>query len=427
VRLDGVPAGFRVVVDAAFEPVTVDEFTPTFSPGLRTVRPSVTIRDGDGIVHDVPGPRLGVGLGEQEIEIAFALPDEVAATLGEPVTPTGPLDLLAVRIAVELPEGALASGSLTLRSLSVIGSDGSEQSVDVSAIEPIVATEQQPIAGFGAADSTVLDLRLGEAAPGPTPVRALASASYLAATGVQVGDVVELGQLTQRRQYEIVGSLEAFPTLAPNAPFLVVDVASLAAADDVTGDRLTVDEWWLTTADGEASAVAAAVSRDPFAAASVLAEPEVRRELLADPVALGLIGSLVLGALAAVAFASIGFLVSAIVSTRERLGEFALLQAIGLSHRQLSGWMTLENAFLLVVGLAAGTGLGLVLSWVVLPFVTLTQEAALAVPPVDVVFPWIAYGALYLAAAVVLGVTVFVIAKLLGRVRVSGVLRSGGE
>ena len=425
--LDGVPTGFRVVVDAALKPVTVDEFTPTFAPGLRTVRPSVTVRDGDGIVHDIRGPRLGVGLGEQEIEIGFGLAEEVAAALGGPVSPAAPLELLAVRIAVELPDGALASGSLALRSLDVIGADGGAQPVDVSSIETIVATEQQPIAGFGAAQSNVLDLRLGAAAPTPMPVPALASKSYLATTGVEIGDVVELGQLTQRRQYEIVGSLDAFPTLDPNTPFLVVDVATLAAADDLDGDRLVVDEWWLTAADGEESMVAEAVSRDPFAAASVLAEPEVRQDLLADPVALGLIGSLVLGALAAIAFASIGFLVSAIVSTRERLGEFALLQAIGLSHRQLSGWMTLENAFLLLIGLATGTALGLVLAWVVLPFVTLTQEATVAVPPVDVVIPWLAYGVLYLAAAGVLAVTVFVIGNLLGRVRVSGVLRSGGE
>ena len=143
--------------------------------------------------------------------------------------------------------------------------------------------------------------------------------------------------------------------------------------------------------------------------------------------ALGLIGALALGALAAIVFAAIGFVVSATVSTRERLGEFALLQAIGLSHRQLSAWLTMENLFLLLVGLLVGTGIGLVLAWVVLPFVTLTQEAALAVPPVEVVIPWGIYGLLYLVAGIALAITVLVIGRLLSRVRVSGVLRAGGE
>jgi ABC-type antimicrobial peptide transport system permease subunit len=173
--------------------------------------------------------------------------------------------------------------------------------------------------------------------------------------------------------------------------------------------------------------VASAIAADPFSASAVTVRTVLHRDLLGDPVALGLIGALAIGALAAVVFAAIGFIVSATVSARERLGEFALLQAIGLSHRQLSGWLSLENLFLLLVGLLTGTGLGLVLAWVVLPFVTLTQEAALAVPPVEVVYPWAIYGLLYLVALAALAVTVVVIGQLLGRVRVSGVLRSGGE
>ncbi|HEX7223954.1 MAG TPA: ABC transporter permease, partial [Candidatus Limnocylindria bacterium] len=178
---------------------------------------------------------------------------------------------------------------------------------------------------------------------------------------------------------------------------------------------------------GAGTAVAETLRADPFSADSILVRDEVQRGLVGDPVALGLIGALALGALAAVVFASIGFIVSATVSARERLGEFALLQAIGLSHRQLSAWISLENAFLLAVGLVSGTGLGLLLAWVVLPFVTLTQEATVAVPPVEVVIPWGIYGLIYLVALAALAITVVVIGNLLGRVRVSGVLRSGGE
>ena len=50
------------------------------------------------------------------------------------------------------------------------------------------------------------------------------------------------------------------------------------------------------------------------------------------------------------AFAAIGFLVSATISTNERRGEFALLRALGLSDRQLTLWLALENTFLLAAG-----------------------------------------------------------------------------
>ena len=53
--------------------------------------------------------------------------------------------------------------------------------------------------------------------------------------------------------------------------------------------------------------------------------------------------------------------------------EFALLRALGLSSRQLSVWLSLENATLAAISLVTGTALGLVIAWVALPFVTVTQ------------------------------------------------------
>ena len=75
----------------------------------------------------------------------------------------------------------------------------------------------------------------------------------------------------------------------------------------------------------------------------------------------------------------------------------------------------------------AGTGLGLVLSWLVLPFVTLTSEARIVVPPVLVEIPWLAIGIVHLLAAVALVITVVVIGGILRRVPVSGVLRAGQD
>ena len=73
---------------------------------------------------------------------------------------------------------------------------------------------------------------------------------------------------------------------------------------------------------------------------------ERNRALATDPVALGIIGVLGIGVVAAGLFAVVGFIVSAAVSARERVTEFALLRALGLSSSQLSGWLSLENATL---------------------------------------------------------------------------------
>ncbi len=422
VPLEGEPIGVAFDVTAALEPLQADDDSPTFSPGLRGIVPYVVLRDADGLVRHVPGPRLAVAGGAQSVEVDLAADVE-----GAPIRPAYPLELLGVQLRVELPEGSLGVGTLSLDRLELRSKDGSAATVDVSAAPRITASQSEPIPGFGAASSTVLALPLADPPAPGAPVPAVASERYLELTGARVGEVVEIGALTQRRQFELVGSVRGFPTLDPSEPFVIADIGALSAADLAAGDELTVSEWWLTVADGAGPAVAEALDADPYSAGSVLVREELHRDLLGDPVALGLIGALVLGAMAAVVFASIGFIVSATVSARERLNEFALLQAIGLSHRQLSAWISMENAFLLLIGLLAGTVLGLVLAWVVLPFVTLTQEATLAVPPVEVVIPWSAYGVLYLVALGALAVTVFVIGNLLARVRVSGVLRAGGE
>ena len=103
------------------------------------------------------------------------------------------------------------------------------------------------------------------------------------------------------------------------------------------------------------------------------------RSLRTDPVALGIIGALAIGFVAAAMFAVVGFIVSAAVSARERVTEFALLRALGLSSVQLSSWLSLENAVLAGVSLVTGSLLGLVIAWVVLPFTSWRRS-----PPVIV-------------------------------------------
>jgi hypothetical protein len=407
-------------VTSALEPFVPEDGGVEFSPGFRGIQPSILVRDADGAVHRITGARLGVGLGTQRTSIPLE------ATVGDAtVRPAFPLEVVAIELSIQLPTFTFGVGTLSLDAASILGGD-EPSPLAFEAVAPVEGTEEAPIAGFGAAPSGSLVAPVAPT-PGAEAIPALVSAEYLEEIGSGVGDVVDLGSLAGRRSFEVVGELRGFPTLDPALPFVVVDLPTLAAAEADEGGIASVAEWWLEVDDDRGAEVAEAIAAGPHGSETATARDELRRDLLSDPVALGLIGALALGALAAVLFASIGFVVSATVSTRERLGEFALLQAIGLSHRQLSAWLSMENAFLLLVGLLAGTGLGLVLAWVVLPFVTLTQEATLAVPPVEVVIPWAIYGLLYLVAAAALVVTVVVIGRLLARVRVSGVLRSGGE
>ena len=99
----------------------------------------------------------------------------------------------------------------------------------------------------------------------------------------------------------------------------------------------------------------------------VTSELRLRQSLERDPVALGLVGALILGSLAAAACAAVGLIVGAIVSTRERRTETALLRALGMSRRGVTAGVAIDNAYLLAFGLPAGIAVGILLAMLILP------------------------------------------------------------
>ena len=149
--------------------------------------------------------------------------------------------------------------------------------------------------------------------------------------GAAVGDTLAVQTYGRSLQLDVVGAVDAFPPLDPAIPFAVVD-----------GPTLELTRFVEDGSGGAGPGVVARPRPDPgdrgagrpalgpvLAADAVVEREELTRSLETDPVPLGVIGALGIGALAAMAFASIGFVVSATVSTSERLGEFALLQALG--------------------------------------------------------------------------------------------------
>ena len=252
----------------------------------------------------------------------------------------------------------------------------------------------------------------------------VASDALLKATASKVGDEIGLTMGGVRRDVRITSSVSAFPATDPGAPVAVMDLATLSLVRFEDGGTVEPpDEWWLSVADGSIDAVAGALNGPPFLSREVLTEAGRHRTLATDPVALGIIGALGIGFVAAALFAIVGFVVSASVSARERINEFALLRALGLSSGQLSVWLSLENAVLATLSLLVGTGLGLVMAWIVLPFITVTQGAATPYPPVEVDVPWSVIGVLVAAGVLALGATVVALAWLLPRIGLASVLR----
>ena len=449
VELPGSPERLAVTIDAD---LAVPPDAPPVEPGVADpggIDLTVVLIDGDGRLLRVAGqqgPLAGAGL-RLVVPLHAAVDDRELA-------PTPPLRLEAIELEVTAPADSLVEGTVEVRGIGISGDPEGVTWTPVSfdagrpgwswlRIDPIdVASTYRPPTGqpatisigrtgadpdavFGSPGVPGVTFRLFAGADEAEALPAIVGTAFLESAGAEVGDTLAAETFGRSTRLRVVGALDAFPPLDPAVPFAVVDGPSMDLARFAEdGQIMPVREWWLGLSPAATGDTLLTLRSAPYAAASVVEREELAASLAADPVPLGVIGALGIGALAALAFAAIGFIVSATVSTGERLGEFALLQALGLSRRELSAWLSMEHAFLLASGLLAGTALGILLAWLVLPFATLTETGAATVPPAVVVIPWEAILPLYLLAGALLVFTVALVTRAVTRIPLSGVLRA---
>ena len=269
--------------------------------------------------------------------------------------------------------------------------------------------------------------RSGSPPPGPLPV--IVSQDLLDELDLAIGEEIPLVLPGLDGRAVITGAVGDFPTVDPRrGEPIVLDYQSYMTARYQPGITIpSPDEIWLSVGDISRASATAALSMEPFSSSATTSFQEREATLQADPVARGTIGSLFLGFVATALLTGVGFAVNAAVSARERLAEFALLRAAGLSNRQLVSWLSLENVVLVGFGLVAGTALGALLIWLVLPLTSLTQEASAVVPDVVVVYPWRTVLWFEAVVVLVLGTAVAILGLVLKRSGLEAILRVGGE
>lgn len=449
VTLDGELRRLGVVLDAALGPDTEADPEATIPPDYAGIAVAVLLEDGDGRLHRVTGETGRFGGDGQRIEIPLTtIVDDAEVEF------PGPASLQAIELSFVGPRDIIAIGRVDVvrveASPTTVGDDwvdvgwapnatgwrwvavrsGDDRSYRpppggpgsiVFGYEPGLA---EPL--FGGGGSAVFRSVATPAEAAVLP--AVVSDAFLAGSGAAVGEELAVAATGQRLTMRVVGSTPDFPSLDPRVPFAIVDATTLERARQAgTGQLVPTREWWLAVDPSSAPVVEEALRRAPVAADEVVGRESLTRSLAGDPVSLGIIGALGLGALAALVFAAIGFVVSATVATSERVTEFAILRALGLSVRELSAWVSLENAFLLVFGLVAGSGLGILLAWLVLPFATLTESGEAAVPAAEIVVPWTAMLPIYVAALGLFAVTVVLVTRQVRAAAISTVLRAGEE
>lgn len=221
------------------------------------------------------------------------------------------------------------------------------------------------------------------------PSAVLVSSDYAGKQGLKVGDrlAVGLNDLGETREVPlvVVGIVDYFPTLfKEDGPFVI---GNLDYSVEQQGAAYPFQIW----VDMAPGADTAPVTAQGFGFGLVRA-PETPESLLnADllrPERQGLFGVLSVGFMAAVLVTILGFLAHTLRSFQRRLVELGMLRAIGLGTGQLMSMLIYEQAAVLGVGAAVGTGLGVLVSRLFVPFLQVRAVDYPDTPPFVVQIAW---------------------------------------
>ncbi len=288
------------------------------------------------------------------------------------------------------------------------------------------------------------------------PNGVLASRQYMRSNSLKVGDTIPV-QMKIRGQrpeldFKIVGSFDLYPTwypdyseqpmgggeglldglsldtirkLDPRALVLMYQTRQDRASGEETGPPLLVgnleyifeqaggqlpyDVWLRTDPNVDHDHLVEGMKELDLRVSNWdAALPQVIEEQM-SPERQGLFGLLSIGFLASALLTVLGFLLYALFSFRNRFIELGTLRAIGLSSGQMIAFLAGEMAFLISIGLVAGTGLGVGVSNLFIPYMQMGAEPSELMPPFIVEIAWpdifriyALFGLLFIVALVIL-------------------------
>ncbi len=204
----------------------------------------------------------------------------------------------------------------------------------------------------------------------------------------------------------VVGDFELFPTWSPRSgPLFVINMDYLLAR---VGVDLPMQVWFKVQPGANMDAVTRAIYViNPFSAI----QPLFYRGLIAEqerPVRQGVLGLLSVGFVVTSALAMISYVLYMIFGFRRRAIELGTLRAIGLTVGQLAWCMAWELLLLVSMSLLLGTGLGVFVSKLWIPYYRLDDAGLSDVLPMSVEIPWatlldvyVIFGVLFLLLLVI--------------------------
>jgi len=252
----------------------------------------------------------------------------------------------------------------------------------------------------------------------------IVSPAFLVDNGLRVGDEVTLNVAGANIDFQVRAWTSYFPTLFPQDGYFYI--ANLEYIFDHIGTS-PYDVWLRLERNAKTADVLEALNKNQV---YILDFQDGRAEVGAgrtDPQRTGLFGVLSVSFIVAALLTVLGFLMYSFLSFQRRMLQMGILRAIGLSSGQLLALLVFEQVFLILVGAAVGTAVGVFTGNLFIPYMQVVSDAKDMIPRFVVVTAWGEMVRMYLLLGCMLTLALISMAWLLARLRISQAVKLGEE
>jgi putative ABC transport system permease protein len=197
------------------------------------------------------------------------------------------------------------------------------------------------------------------------------------------GDLLSITLQQQPIEFIVVGILPYWPSQYPEqTPFFITNLEYIYDQAPI----IPYEVWLKMNPDAKLKPIVDSLLAKNIELVSI---KDVRNELIIQkkhPARGGVFGILSLGFLVSVAVSLVGYLLYWFFNLSSRVVQFGVLRAMGLSRKQLTGMLLLEQSFTAGLSIALGIGIGKLTSYLFLPFLQTSENVKTQVPPFRVVF-----------------------------------------
>ena len=218
----------------------------------------------------------------------------------------------------------------------------------------------------------------------------IVSQSMLNALGLQIGDTIALSGLVPASNatfdFQIVGAMELFPTVYPqDGEFFV---ANLNYIFSLLGHEVPYRVWLATEEAIDPELLVSSLDDLGYRILSMEDAHSELAEAQARPARVGLFGFLSVGFIAVALLSMLALVIYSALSFRQRFIQLGILRAMGLSTSQLVFSLGGEQVTVTTAGIAAGSYLGLLSSYLFIPFYQIGYDQDDLIPPFIVQIAW---------------------------------------